>query len=192
MSQTMQSIDNKGFTLIELMVVIAVVSLLTSIAVPMFLGQRDKAKVSATLSGASSGATDLQYYLDSYIAGDPYVILTDATGTQGCFESNNSSATGLSCLSVFNQASTGTYAAYPGGMTTVISHFISHHTFKADQSAFRNNLTHVCHGSLRRLGSGTFKSVRKPLSCYGCLWNELHTTNRQPNSLSTLIAGKRA
>ncbi|MBF0568573.1 MAG: type II secretion system protein [Nitrospirae bacterium] len=128
--------DERGFTLIELLIVIAIIGILTAIAVPAFLGQREKAKVRATESGAKGAVADLQGYLDSYIAGDPYIIITDATGTQGCYESNGATATGASCLSVFNQASTGTYTAYPGGITTIVDHFISHHTFKGDKSAF--------------------------------------------------------
>ncbi|MBF0568571.1 MAG: type II secretion system protein [Nitrospirae bacterium] len=132
----MQARDVKGFTLIELLVVIAIIGILTAIAVPAFLGQREKAKVRSTESGARAAVADLQGYLDSYVAGEPYVIITDATGTQGCFEANNAIGLDKTCASVFSQASVGTYAVYPGGITTIISHFISHHTFKGDFSAF--------------------------------------------------------
>ncbi|MBF0567959.1 MAG: type II secretion system protein [Nitrospirae bacterium] len=128
--------DIRGFSLVELMVVIAIISLLTAIAVPVFLGQREKAKVRATTSSAVSAVADLQGYLDWYVAGEPYIIMTDAAGTQGCFEVAAPVSATQTCVATFNQAAVGTYPIFPGGLTTVISHFISHHTFKGDISAF--------------------------------------------------------
>ncbi len=129
----------RGFTLIELLIVIAIIGILTAIAVPAFLGQREKAKVRAVESGAKGAVSDLQSYLDAYVAGDPYIIVSDASGAQGCIQSTLATNTGKTCNAVYNEGSAGTYTAFPGGIAGVITHFISHHSFKGDKSPYTGN-----------------------------------------------------
>ncbi|KJU87309.1 membrane protein [Candidatus Magnetobacterium bavaricum] len=50
--------------------------------------------IKAVESGAKGAVSDLQGYLDSYAADEPYIIVTDSTGKQGCIEATNAANTG--------------------------------------------------------------------------------------------------
>lgn len=49
-----------GFSIIELLVVIVIISILAAIAIPVFFNQRDKALRSQVVSGLRNGATIMQ------------------------------------------------------------------------------------------------------------------------------------
>jgi prepilin-type N-terminal cleavage/methylation domain-containing protein len=78
----MRSIGQKGFTLIELMVVIVIIGVLVAIALPNFIGAQDRAKI----AGVKANARTLQVVVETYAVdwGGTYPSTISAiTSTEG-------------------------------------------------------------------------------------------------------------
>jgi type IV pilus assembly protein PilA len=69
--------DDKGFTLIELMVVVLIIAILIAIAIPTFLGLRERAQDRAAQSNLRNGLTAAKAY---YTDGETYAGFNAAEG----------------------------------------------------------------------------------------------------------------
>jgi len=75
--------DRKGFTLVELMIVVAIIGILAAIAIPSFLNFRLKAKASEAKSNLGAiRTTEMAYYAEwsMWVGNQVYTPTGDRTG----------------------------------------------------------------------------------------------------------------
>ena len=104
----------KGFTLVELMIVVAVIGILSAVALPQFLSARNAAAGGAAIGEAIGKAKECATFIVSTVgsvpSADGLTAITCAAGaTTGTIQSRSfsSGATGLTCLGT-SVASTAT------------------------------------------------------------------------------------
>jgi type IV pilus assembly protein PilA len=79
--------DQKGFTLIELMIVIAIIGILAAIAIPQFSAYRKRSYNSSANADLRNAATAQEAY---YVDEETYTsTISQLTGTYGLYTSKN-------------------------------------------------------------------------------------------------------
>jgi len=104
---------NQGFTLVELMVVIMIVGILSSVALPNFLGQSAKAKVTEAQSRISAAlkAAGSEYYSSSTFVGMTAATLGLTNTTDFTYVCTPNAAVSIKCVGTGRKAAVNLSAA---------------------------------------------------------------------------------
>lgn len=96
--------NQRGFTIVELLIVIVVIAILAAITIVAYNGIQNRAKTSALLSSVSQGVKKVQAYAalnnDNYPADATAAGLTGSAGTTYTVSSNNTSSPKQYCVTV--------------------------------------------------------------------------------------------